>query len=179
MKSASDWISRKVEGALEIGRKPHLLRVGRTLLPGKHKELPFIIFACFLVTLAGSRFISYFLGDAVSLTINGVHIHHYNYGIIVISMVSLYALLYAPTGTKLYLTAMFLGLGLGMTYDEFGMWLHLRDDYWMRTTYDALGVICALFINYLYFGPFWKKVGRGLFNNFRKSLTKAGILKRQ
>ena len=33
---------------------------------------------------------------------------------------------------------------MGLTYDEFGMWIHLKDNYWQRTSYDAIGVVAAL-----------------------------------
>lgn len=138
------------------------------LLPGKHKELPFIIFVAFILTFIGSRAIAYFGGGAFSIVVKGVHIHHLAYGIVILSLVGLYALVFAPKDKDLYKTAFFYGVGLGMVYDEFGMWLHLRDDYWIRQTYDAVGIICALFINYLYFDSFWRKVGRKLFWPVRK-----------
>lgn len=138
------------------------------LLPGKHKELPFIIFVSFILTFVGSRAIAYWGGDQFSIVVKGVHIHHLAYGIVILSLVGLYTLVFAPKDKDLYKTAFLYGVGLGMVYDEFGMWLHLRDDYWIRQTYDAVGIICALFINYLYFDSFWRKVGRKLFWPVRK-----------
>jgi len=35
------------------------------------------------------------------------------------------------------------GIGLGLTFDEFGMWLHLNGDYWQRASFDAVIVLAA------------------------------------
>jgi hypothetical protein len=36
-------------------------------------------------------------------------------------------------------------LGLALTFDEFGMWLHLDDVYWQRASFDAVMVVGAFF----------------------------------
>jgi len=37
------------------------------------------------------------------------------------------------------------GVGMGLTFDEFGMWLHLGGSYWQRASVDAVIVVTALF----------------------------------
>jgi hypothetical protein len=39
--------------------------------------------------------------------------------------------------------AVIYGIGLGLTFDEFGMWLHLNGDYWQRASFDAVIVLAA------------------------------------
>jgi len=39
--------------------------------------------------------------------------------------------------------AVLYGIGLGLTFDEFGMWLHLNGDYWQRASFDAIVVLAA------------------------------------
>ena len=34
---------------------------------------------------------------------------------------------------------------MGLTFDEFGMWLHLGGSYWQRASVDAIIVVAALF----------------------------------
>ena len=34
---------------------------------------------------------------------------------------------------------------MGLTFDEFGMWLHLGGSYWQRASVDAVIVVAALF----------------------------------
>ena len=118
----------------------------------------------FLITFLVARLVVYaILTDYVPdifLTIRGVHIHHLSYGIFLLVWVGFYCLVYANTAKKLYKTAIVYGIGLGLTFDEFGMWLRLRDDYWIRQSYDAIIVISILLINFVYLGNFWRKVLR-------------------
>jgi len=36
-------------------------------------------------------------------------------------------------------------VAMGLTFDEFGMWLHLGGSYWQRASVDAVVVVSALF----------------------------------
>jgi hypothetical protein len=72
------------------------------------------------------------------------HVHHLNYGIFLLSAVGAYLLFCQPQGKKLTLTALAYGVGLALTFDEFGMWLHLGGPYWQRASFDAVIVIAAL-----------------------------------
>jgi len=36
-------------------------------------------------------------------------------------------------------------VAMGLTFDEFGMWLHLGGSYWQRASVDAVIVVTALF----------------------------------
>jgi hypothetical protein len=35
------------------------------------------------------------------------------------------------------------GIGMGLTFDDFGMWLHLGGSYWQRASWDAVAVIAS------------------------------------
>jgi hypothetical protein len=76
--------------------------------------------------------------------VKGTHVHHLNYGIFLLSFTGAVLLFQRPTGGWLTLTALIYGVGLGLTFDEFGMWLHLGGLYWQRASYDAIVVIAAL-----------------------------------
>jgi hypothetical protein len=73
------------------------------------------------------------------------HIHHLNYGIFLLSAVGAW-LLFAPPAARVRIGAAVLyGIGLGLTFDEFGMWLHLGGSYWQgRASYDAVVALAAL-----------------------------------
>jgi hypothetical protein len=77
------------------------------------------------------------------LHIGGTHVHHLNYGIFLLSGVGLYLLLRRPTGSTQTRVALAYGIGLALTFDEFGMWLHLGGGYWQRASLDAVVVIAA------------------------------------
>ncbi len=139
----------------------------------KQKEfVPFIIFFFFLLTFILSRAWVYLgirgiVPDSLTENVNGVHVHHFAYGVLINSLVG-FIVFVSPRQTfevwKHKLAAVF-GVGLGWTFDEFGMWMRLRDDYWMRSSYDAIVVISVFLINIVYFTNFWKKIGKKLFKH--------------
>jgi hypothetical protein len=76
--------------------------------------------------------------------LNGTHVHHLNYGIFLLTLVCGYSLFRRPDGREAELTALFYGVSLGLTFDEFGMWLHLGGSYWQRASVDATIVVGAV-----------------------------------
>lgn len=136
----------------------------------QREGIPFIIFFFLLLTFAFSRLWVYLairgiVPESFSYNIRGVHIHHFAYGIAVTSIVC-YLTLTLPRNyfekLKLRLAAAF-GIGLGWTFDEFAMWLRLEDEYWIRQSYDAIVILSVIFINLIYLGNFWKRLGRKIY----------------
>ena len=76
--------------------------------------------------------------------LHGTHVHHLNYGIFLLAAVGAFLLLRLPSGDALRLTALVYGIALALTFDEFGMWLHLGGSYWQRASVDAIIVVAAL-----------------------------------
>ena len=79
------------------------------------------------------------------LFMHGTHVHHLNYGIVLMSVVCGYSVFRRPTGRAAEITALLYGVAMGLTFDEFGMWLHLGGSYWQRASVDAVIVVAALF----------------------------------
>src|ERR1700733_10515330 len=75
----------------------------------------------------------------------GTHVHHLNYGIFLLSVVGGYSVFRRPTGRAAEITALMYGVAMGLTFDEFGMWLHLGGSYWQRASVDAVIVVSAFF----------------------------------
>jgi hypothetical protein len=92
----------------------------------------------------------FFLGS------NHVHVHHLNYGIFLLAAVAGYSVFRRPVGGKAEITALLYGVAMGLTFDEFGMWLHLGGSYWQRASVDAVTVVAAVFAM-LAFAPALKK----------------------
>jgi hypothetical protein len=120
------------------------------------KKLVSIITFSFLITFACSRLFVYLvLGHLMPdffLTIKGVHIHHFTYGLFILVFVGLYLILKRPElGSNSFrnITIIY-GIGLGLTFDEFGMWIRLEDDYWVRQSYDAVIIVTLLLVNIAY-----------------------------
>jgi hypothetical protein len=76
--------------------------------------------------------------------LGGTHVHHLNYGIFLLAAVSGYLLFRTPTRTNSGVAAVAYGVAMALTFDEFGMWLHLGGSYWQRASVDAVVVVAAL-----------------------------------
>src|ERR1700679_3267512 len=68
--------------------------------------------------------------------VKGTHVHHLNYGIFLLSITGAVLLFGSPRGNRRPPGAVIYGIGLALTFDEFGMWLHLDGQYWQRASYD-------------------------------------------
>jgi hypothetical protein len=49
------------------------------------------------------------------------------------------------------------GVSMALTFDEFGMWLHLGGSYWQRASFDAVVVILST-LGLLAFAPRWRQL---------------------
>lgn len=76
--------------------------------------------------------------------LSGTHVHHLNYGIFLLAAVGAYTLLATPSARAARRAAFVYGIAMALTFDEFGMWLHLGGSYWQRASLDATVVVAAL-----------------------------------
>ncbi len=77
--------------------------------------------------------------------LSGTHVHHLNYGIFLLAAVCGYSVFARPVNRAAEITALLYGVAMGLTFDEFGMWLHLGGSYWQRASVDAVIVVTAVF----------------------------------
>jgi hypothetical protein len=75
---------------------------------------------------------------------HGTHVHHLNYGIFLLAGVTAYLLFSARCDQDLKVAALFYGVAMALTFDEFGMWLHLGGSYWQRASVDAVIIVAAV-----------------------------------
>ena len=141
-------------------------RIFDSLVWNRRDEIPFIIFFSFLITFFISRSIvrliySHLLPGSLFLNIRGNHIHHYNYGIFLLAVSGLWALLDTKR-QRLDIVAFLYGVGLALAVDEFGLFLGLSQDYYARLTYDAVVIVGSLLLSIAYFPRFWRVVGKRL-----------------
>jgi hypothetical protein len=113
-----------------------------------HKLARYALFS-FIVTFVLARVFVFLimakLMPNMYFFMHGTHVHHLNYGIFLMSAVCGYSVFRRPTGRKAEITALVYGVAMGLTFDEFGMWLHLGGSYWQRASVDAVIVVSALF----------------------------------
>jgi hypothetical protein len=122
----------------------------------RSRDIDFWILISFLPTFLIARLLVY-ANPHLFLNIRGTHVHHYTYGIILLALAGLISLNVKETKWKVPVAVMY-GVGLALSFDEFGMWLHLEDDYWVRQSYDAIIIISTLLIGIIYFSYFWAKL---------------------
>jgi hypothetical protein len=76
--------------------------------------------------------------------LHDTHVHHLNYGIFLLAAVGAYLLFAQPSGEAARRAAFAYGIAMALTFDEFGMWLHLGGSYWQRASIDATVVVAAV-----------------------------------
>jgi hypothetical protein len=82
-----------------------------------------------------------------NVRIAGNHVHHQVFGILIIIGTGIVLVSQMPRGAALDAAAAVFGVGVGLTVDEFALWLHLEDVYWTnqgRKSVDA--IFCVLVI---------------------------------
>lgn len=126
-------------------------------------RVSFVILIYFLATFIAARIYVFIAKEMEAfpeyrLLINGIHIHHFNYGILFLVAAGYLALVLknSTDGLRLKIAALY-GIGLGFTFDEFGMWLKLENDYWMRASYDAIVAISLILISVIYLPNSWRR----------------------
>ncbi len=131
------------------------------LRPPSQSTIPFLTLFSFLCWFVISRvFVHFFPG--FYLTINDDHVHHFAYGIIMLSILAYVFLAYPLSRPSRLRGAILLGVALSWAYDEFAMWITLEDIYYDRRSYDAILIIVLIFLNLIYLPSFWAKWGKRL-----------------
>jgi hypothetical protein len=113
-----------------------------------HKLARYALFS-FLVTFILARVFVFLIMSRempnLYFFVRGTHVHHLNYGIFLLAAVCGYSVFRRPVGRPAEITALMYGVAMGLTFDEFGMWLHLGGSYWQRASVDAVIIVAALF----------------------------------
>jgi len=125
------------------------------------RHLARLTFVAFLFTFIASRTLVILIMARkmpdLFLHMGGTHVHHLNYGIFLLSAVA-GVLLFAPLNHKQRsFCALIYGVSMALTFDEFGMWLHLGGSYWQRASFDAVVVILST-LGLLAFAPRWRRL---------------------
>jgi hypothetical protein len=108
-----------------------------------------IVLVAFLLTFICMRIMVFLIMARwipdLYLHLGGTHVHHLNTGIILLSGTGGYLLFAAPSALTRQLIAVLYGIAMGLTFDEFGMWIHLGGSYWQRASFDAVTVVASVF----------------------------------
>jgi hypothetical protein len=130
--------------------------------PGK--ETHFLILVAFLLSFGFIRGSAHMIRAQVSWwpgnveTKGGTHVHHLVWGILLMMVCGYAGLAVAPDSPWRELTGILFGIGMGLTLDEFALWLNLEDVYWSqkgRESIDAVIVTGGLLVLALLGLQFW------------------------
>ncbi len=105
-----------------------------------------ILLAAMLLSFGFIRFSTRMIRAEVSwwpgnVTPGGMHIHHLVFGIIAMMLAGFLGFALQPGDPGIEILAAIFGIGMGLTLDEFALWLYLEDVYWAdegRTSVDAV-----------------------------------------
>jgi lysyl-tRNA synthetase class 2 len=116
-------------GIVDTGREPELLLLLSFLL-----AFGFIRTSAHLIRAQ----VRWWPGN---VEVGGRHIHHLVWGIGLLLVLGYAAIAFEPGAPWRQLLAIGFGIGIGLTLDEFALWLDLRDVYWLpegRKSIDAV-----------------------------------------
>ena len=130
-------------------------------IESNHQEAIFLVLVGFLLSFAFIRMstrlmrspkVPWWPGSIVSE--GGLHVHHHVFGIVTMMIAG--SLAFALDGDSIWfnLCGLAFGIGIGLTIDEFALWLHLEDVYWSeegRRSIDAT-VLTAVVLALIMFG---------------------------
>jgi hypothetical protein len=125
-------------------------------LEENHEQAVFLVLVGFLGSFAFIRMstriirsesVSWWPGNIESDS--GVHLHHLVFGIV--TMMAAGTLGFAADGRAPYteICALLFGIGVGLTIDEYALWVHLEDVYWAeegRSSVDATVIAASLML---------------------------------
>jgi len=141
----------------------------RNLVVARGAEPPFWMLVGFLVSLGLARLVvamilKFHLEKQLFALVPGtdpnpMHVHHFNYGLILIGAAGLAALL--PLGRRALRTLAFaFGFGAGLFFDEFALFWNLNPDYRQSGSLLAAGIAAVVLVQLVYFRGFWTAIAR-------------------
>jgi CRP-like cAMP-binding protein len=144
----------------------------RSLVAERGDEPPFWMLTGFIVSMGVARLVVAFilkfkLEKQLFALVPGhdpnpMHVHHFNYGLILIGASGLAALF--PVGRRaLRPLAFAFGVGCGLVFDEFALFWNLNPEYAQSLSLIAAAMMVAVLLQLTYFGRFWAAIVRRLF----------------
>ncbi len=116
------------------------------------RQAEFLFFVAFLVTFGFIRTSAHLIRAQVrwwpgNVNVGGTHVHHLVWGILLLMISGYVGVAVAPPSPWHEICAVFFGIGMGLTLDEFALWLDLKDVYWSeegRKSIDAVIVAATV-----------------------------------
>jgi hypothetical protein len=156
-----------------------LRKVYKNRFPESRRERLFLASVGFFTTALVVRGITlaihHDVGPFHDVYMNGRHIHHLVWGILLLLTIGFAWLIELGTGAVSSspwsgrLTSMLFGVATALTLDEFALWLNLRDVYWEREGRERVEAL-ALFGGILAVGLFGRAFWHGVAAEFGRAI---------
>jgi hypothetical protein len=92
---------------------------------------------------------------------NPIHVHHFNYGLLLVSLVGLLSM--APRLRRILRPLAFVfGFGVGLVVDEFALLWNLNPDYYQPSSRLAAGLVLFALFQVVYFRTLYLAIARRL-----------------
>jgi len=123
------------------------LKLSGGFLNAEAQRAGLILLGSMLLSFAFIRFSTRMIRAEVSWwpgnieTEGGVHVHHLVFGIVLLMLTGFLGLATQPDSPWTEILSAGFGIGMGLTLDEYALWLHLEDVYWTdegRSSVDAV-----------------------------------------
>jgi hypothetical protein len=143
----------------------------QTHIEAAGKEYHFLILVSFLLSWGFIRSSAHMIRAQVSWwpgnvqTKGGTHVHHLVWGILLLLSMGYIGLSFDLESPWIELVAIAFGIGMGLTLDEFALWLNLQDVYWTakgRQSIDAVILTTCLLVIALLGVQFWIDVSEAV-----------------
>jgi hypothetical protein len=123
-----------------------LMSVWQDDIVGDGKLAEFLLLTSFLLSWGFIRTSAHMIRAQVkwwpgNVSVKGTHVHHMVFGILAVLFFGYIGLAFGPASPWREICAVGFGIGMGLTLDEFALWLELRDVYWLpdgRKSIDAV-----------------------------------------
>jgi hypothetical protein len=121
-----------------------------------HEQAVFLVLVGFVASFAFIRMstriirsgsVSWWPGNIESDS--GVHVHHLVFGIVTMMAAGTLGFLSDGRTPLIEIFAFLFGVGVGLTIDEFALWVHLEDVYWARegrSSIDATVIVASMML---------------------------------
>jgi lysyl-tRNA synthetase class 2 len=136
-----------------------VLKLSGGFLNAEAQRAGLILLASMLLSFGFIRFSTRMIRAEVSwwpgnVETGGIHIHHLVFGIVLLMLTGFLGLAVQPDSPWTEILSAGFGIGMGLTLDEYALWLHLEDVYWAeegRRSVDAV-IFAALIGGLVLFG---------------------------
>lgn len=96
----------------------------------------------FISTVISARLMSHY-NPSAHVELGTVHLHHFTFGIFALAIAGYGALVFTGPRAPFFIALLY-GFGIGLTFDEFDMWLNLSDSLDFRWSDHGILIVAAV-----------------------------------